>query len=304
MLVYPNTITVILKPAAYFQKLTDISFVQNKPKLSQYLRISKIEITEEGQPILFFVLPDYTIINGQVFAGRFNKDDKFVAVKIANLKLTRENPVYMHLFTEQSLIQVEETNDLAQLSIHIYVVLSDTWLSPYEQPQGFQYYGAIKVAYDKENKKFYSIPESLTEELYTPEYADRPYQLYVVVPDNPAYILTFGLTGEDIIVLPLVEGYNSFSDSEVSYLVSKMKTDWKSKEFNFTQLDLANLQTPELILDTPNAYDTMFVHGAYTIVEHIFIGAPVTENDAEFILQDEYFHISANNKIEPDTYAF
>ena len=304
MLVYPNTITIILRPAAYFQKLTDVSFVQNKPRLSQYLRVSKIEVTEEGQLILFFVLPDYVIVNGQVFAGRFNKDDKFVAVKIANVKLTQENPVYVHLFTEQSLIQVEGTEDLVQLSMHVHVVLSDSWLSPYEQYQGLQYYGAIRISYDKENRKFYSVPESFTEELYTPEYADRPYQLYVIVPDNPLYILTFGLTEDDIVVLPLVEGYDSFPDSEVSYLVSRMKTDWKSKEFNFTQLDLTKLQTPELVLDTPNFYDTMFVHGAYTVVEHIFVGAPVEERDIKSILQDEYFYIVASRKVEPDTYAF
>jgi len=305
MITYPNSISVTINPGAYFERVPTAHFVQNKPLLSQHIRLISLEVdSKTGLPTASFVLPDYVLSNGVAYLGRYNKDEKFIAVQLANMVLPKSTEFYIHLYVEHLITPVFGNSDLVNLLVIVHFVLTDSWLEPYQVPPTLKYYGCIKVTYDSETDRYKATTETFIEELYAGEYADKPVRLYVVMPDNPLYLSTFGLLDEEIVVTPLVEGYDNFEPSDVTFVKEQVSKHGKQTGIYETEIQQAASYF-DVLLDANNTYSSVRYQGLYTITEHIVIGAPTTTDDLiTILLEDEFFQTSLHRKVSHNTFAY
>jgi len=308
MLVAPNTFTVFIKPASIYRRSTQPDLVYRLPYANRFIRISDIYLDDKETLVLKLVLPDYIVNNGVLFIGEYNTDQNFFAVKVNNIRFTRsDKPIYVHLYTEYTtdLKGTIDSDHALQLLIKLHLILTDTHTEPLtKQLPTLQYFGCVKLVYNSENKKWSIQPVKFVDEYYAPEYKNRPYALYIVVPANPQYILTYGLTDYELHILPLTEGTGPFSNEDLQMLDKMLRSKWNPYQLiDNRPVDINQILEPVLILDTPNSGTTEQIAGAITIIEHIFIGANIPEDKIAEILSNKNFGVSASRIIKPESFA-
>lgn len=301
MLLYPNQFTIFVKPGAYFERVYDVNFVRERPKLSQYIRLADIEVTEAGDFTAFLVLPDYIISNGTVFIGRYEYAQQFIAVTVKNIKpLT--NRFFVHMYIEQDIYTTHINDDIIECNLYLHFVVIDSFEQPFEANTSLMYYGNIEVR--RENNKYVYNLGSIIDELYTPIYKEKSqFNQFITLSSNPMFVLATTVEEEDVIVIGLTDGSLEFPETESEYITTMLQNKWSNHKKILSDKESA-ITVADGILDQNNG--TLFFDqaGVFVIVEHIFLGANITENVALSILEDENSgHISASKLASNKTLA-
>jgi len=301
MLLYPNQFTVFIKPGAYFERVYDVNFIRERPKLSQYIRLADIEVTEAGDFTVFLVLPDYIISNGTVFIGRYEYMQQFIAVTVKNIKPLTSR-FFVHIYVEQDVYTTHINDDIIECNLYIHFVVSDSFEQPFEANTSLMYYGNVEIC-RQDNKYVYNLG-SIIDELYAPIYKEKSqFNQFITLSSNPMFVLATTIEEDEVIVIGLTDGSLQFPETESEYVATMLQSKWNNNKKILSD-KVSTITIADGILDQNNGTLYFDQAGVFVIVEHIFLGANITEEVALSILEDENNgHISASKLTTNKTMA-